>query len=49
MRHLDNFRVQPVHSPALLRALTRPESGPSRGLWNAEDAEQFAAVHNIPH
>ncbi|MER7667239.1 hypothetical protein ABTY61_02085 [Kitasatospora sp. NPDC096128] len=48
LRHLENFRVRPVHSPALLRALAHPEPGFEHdgGLWEPERAEAYAAFHN---
>ncbi|MER7755388.1 hypothetical protein [Kitasatospora sp. NPDC097643] len=49
LRHLENFRVQGVYSPALLRALTR-EAGShadAHGLWPEEWAEQLAASCNL--
>ncbi|MFE3505785.1 hypothetical protein [Kitasatospora sp. NPDC059160] len=48
LRFLENFRVSGVHSPALLRALSRPGPGGDRdgGLWTAEQAEAYAAFNN---
>ncbi|MEV7026858.1 hypothetical protein [Kitasatospora sp. NPDC093558] len=48
MRHLENFRVQEVYSPALLHALTGKGPSMPRDLWSAERAEEFATHHNVP-
>jgi hypothetical protein len=48
-RHLTNFRVQGIYSPALVRALTRPIKGVDRAgqLWDTrEAAEETAARWN---
>lgn len=53
-RHLENFRVQGVYSPALLAAMTKPmKRGGSPGmafsLWqDRESAEGFAEFCNRP-
>ncbi|MEU8136122.1 hypothetical protein [Streptodolium elevatio] len=51
-RHLENFRVRGIYSPALLRAMTRPGRGerdyPGHPLWrDREAAERFAAARNV--
>lgn len=51
-RHLENFRVRGIYSPALLRAMTRPGRGdrdyPVQPLWrDREEAERFAAARNV--
>ncbi|MFD5462030.1 hypothetical protein ACFWIQ_04250 [Kitasatospora sp. NPDC127059] len=48
VRFLDNFRVRGVYSPALLRALSRPEPGFEQhgGPWTVERAEEYAEFHN---
>ncbi|MFD8706453.1 hypothetical protein ACFV1W_28275 [Kitasatospora sp. NPDC059648] len=48
LRFLENFRARAVHSPALLRALSRPEPGFEQhgGLWALEEAEAYAEFHN---
>jgi hypothetical protein len=50
-RHLENYRVRGIYSPALLRAMTRPfkpdRRHPSGCLWRSrEDAERFAEFKN---
>jgi hypothetical protein len=48
-RHLTNFRVQGIYSPALLAALTRPviDPGSTARLWSTrEAAEESAAFCN---
>lgn len=41
-RHLTNYRVRMVYSPALLRALTKPWNGDERGprLWETREAAE---------
>ncbi|MFE4516265.1 hypothetical protein ACFRMQ_18960 [Kitasatospora sp. NPDC056783] len=52
-RFLENFRVKPVYSPALVRALTEAEPGEehefaARFLWPQEQAESWARSWNTP-
>ncbi|MEV7598656.1 hypothetical protein AB0O91_14865 [Kitasatospora sp. NPDC089797] len=50
-RHLENFRVSAVHSPAVVRALTGAAPGEekefgARFLWPPEQAESWARSRN---
>lgn len=50
-RHLENFRVQGVYSPALMRTLTKPSTRyhHTPALWDSPgDAEDAAARWNTP-
>lgn len=48
IRHLQNFRVRGVYSPALYAAMTRPlVEGSTARLWSDPDwAARFAAAYN---
>lgn len=46
-RHLSGFRAQPIYSPALLSALTRPDKGTAREprLWPTLAEAELQAQH----